>query len=319
MSAIPWVGVDIVELTNITNFYLHYEVYNSLEENISYLNCLPVIGTIHKNAVKKYKFNSNNDEYMNIPKSFISFFVGLVDGDGYIQITKTTKGFITIKLVISLHINDLSTLEYIHSVFKIGIVSTTKDRLKPRCKYIINRTDLQSIIFPLMNYHSIFFLTDTRANQFNKAIHILKNDIKEYDKVLLKDISDVYLQPKSPRDYINLCFFKDWIVGFVVSEGSFLVKSNNDACFQIKQRTHLNLFEAFKIIFETDRKLFVEKGLKHDYIQFSVSSKKDIEKVTHFFSHSELHPLVGLKNIQYMKWLEYLRNSDRYRNINYGN
>ena len=83
-----------------------------------------------------------------------------------------------------------------------------------------------------------------------------------------------------------------------MSEGSFLVKSNNDACFQLKQRIHVNLFNAFKIIFDTDRKISVDKKL---HSQFSVSSKSDIQKVINFFSFSGLHPLVGLKYIQYLK------------------
>lgn len=83
-----------------------------------------------------------------------------------------------------------------------------------------------------------------------------------------------------------------------MSEGSFLVKSNNDACFQLKQRIHVNLFEAFKLVFLTERKVSIEKGL---YSQFSVTSKIDIQTVINFFSYSGLHPLLGLKNIQYLK------------------
>jgi hypothetical protein len=83
-----------------------------------------------------------------------------------------------------------------------------------------------------------------------------------------------------------------------MSEGSFLVKKNNDACFQLKQRVHVNLFEAFKIIFDTKRKITIDNGL---YAQFSVSSKVDIQTIINFFSYSGLHPLFGLKNIQYLK------------------
>lgn len=83
-----------------------------------------------------------------------------------------------------------------------------------------------------------------------------------------------------------------------MSEGSFFVKSNNDGCFQLKQRIHSNLFEALKLIFDTNRKIETEKGL---YNQFSVSSKSDIQKVINFFSFLGLHPLVGSKGIQYMK------------------
>jgi hypothetical protein len=49
--------------------------------------------------------------------------VGLIDGDGYICIIKTSKGFIKINLTISLHINDLSTLEYILSVLGLGKIT----------------------------------------------------------------------------------------------------------------------------------------------------------------------------------------------------
>lgn len=82
-----------------------------------------------------------------------------------------------------------------------------------------------------------------------------------------------------------------------MSEGSFFVKKNNDGCFQLKQRLHANLFEAFKLVFNTNRKVTIDKGL---YNQFGVSSKKDIQTVIDFFSYSGHHPLIGLKNIQYL-------------------
>ena len=99
-----------------------------------------------------------------------------------------------------------------------------------------------------------------------------------------------------------------------MSEGSFFMKKNHDGCFQLKQRVHMHLFEAFKLVFNTNRKIETEKGL---YNQFGVSSKSDIQKVIIFFSFSGLHPLVGLKAIQYIKWLNLLRASKRYNSLNF--
>ena len=99
-----------------------------------------------------------------------------------------------------------------------------------------------------------------------------------------------------------------------MADGSFLMKENNDGCFQLKQRIHTELFEAFKLIFNTNRKIYIEKGL---YNQFSVSSKADIQRVIDFFSFSGTHPLIGLKRIQYLKWLNNLQNSSRYKNLNF--
>jgi len=101
-----------------------------------------------------------------------------------------------------------------------------------------------------------------------------------------------------------------------MSEGSFFLKKNNDGCFQLKQRMHTNLFESFKLVFSTDRKIETERGL---YNQFGVSSKKDVQKVIDFFSFSGLHPLVGLKGIQYIKWLSSLHESARYKSLNFPN
>ena len=147
---------------------------------------------------------------------------------------------------------------------------------------------------------------------------ILKNDIKIFDGIPSdqgkEKIPSTFELPETPLDYTKLLFFKNWIVGFTMSEGSFFVKKNNDCCFQLKQRIHTNLFEAFKLIFTTNRKIDIEKGL---YNQFSISSKSDVQKVINFFSFSGLHPLVGLKNIQYFKWLNSLRESYRYKNLNF--
>lgn len=146
-----------------------------------------------------------------MPFSFLAFFAGLVDGDGYIQITKTPKGFITIKLVVSVHLKDISTLQYIHTVLKVGKINTyCENKKSPSCKLIINKTDLQEVIFPLLLHHGIFFLTKTRRYQFNLAMHILKQDKKIYHELPIK--SEIYMLfklPETASDYLTLPFFKN--------------------------------------------------------------------------------------------------------------
>jgi hypothetical protein len=82
----------------------------------------------------------------------------------------------------------------------------------------------------------------------------------------------------------------------------------------LKQRIHTSLFESFKLVFNTNRKIEIENNM---YNQFSVSSKADVQTVIDFFSFSGLHPLIGLKGISYLKWLNDLRSSNRYGNLNY--
>ena len=310
MSAIPWVGQDIVESKNITEYYLMASQTACL---------LPTVGAINKNALKKGNRNIrlNKEQYITIPPAFVAFLVGLIDGDGYIQITKTTKGFIAIKLVISIHLQDISTLQYIYSVLKLGKITTYPDNRSPTCRLVVNKTDIQEVLFPLLLHHNIFFLTSTRIAQFNLAMHIMEQNIKLFGDIPAVDnIRSVFNKSEIPLAYTKLSFFYNWITGFTMSEGSFLIKKNHDACFELKQKIDVNLFESFKLVFNTTRKTENENGL---YNQFAVSSKTDIQKVINFFSFSGLHPLIGLKGIQYFKWLNCLRNSERYKNLSLPN
>ena len=324
LSAIPIFGQDIVELTNFTpaSLFGEWEYITNLKATIC--TVLPTIGTVNKHALKKgNKIRLDKREFLSIPYQFLAFIAGFIDGDGYIQITRTTKGFITIKLTITIHLEDISTLEYIHSVLKLGKITINRDHQSKTCSLKISRTDLQEVLFPLLLHHGIFFLTEVRRAQFNLAMLILKEEIKIYDQIPSLQMQSLHMQkvtgilfelPKTALDYLNLHFFKNWIVGFTQAEGSFFIKANNEGCFQLKQRIHILLFEAFKLIFKTNRKIGTEKCM---YNQFYVSSKTDIQTVINFFSFSGFHPLIGLKGIQYLNWLTSLRNSSRYNKLNF--
>jgi hypothetical protein len=220
LSAIPVFGQDIVE----SNFFL--------QDNFYLLKCdtlysLVPIGIVNVKGLKKGNNNRlTTQEYLSLPKSFLGFLVGFIDGDGYIKITKTTKGYIQIALEISLQLNDVSTIEYIQSVLKLGKIYISKDIRNPRCRLIIKKTDLQEILFPLLSHHKIYFLTEIRKNQFNTAMYILNNNIKLFNEI--PDINFIYTRPASPAqaaspaegisydelpksvpDYINLDYFKN--------------------------------------------------------------------------------------------------------------
>jgi hypothetical protein len=233
LSAIPVFGQDLVQLIYNKINYTIYLVKNQLkvkglfnlflplnpekreEKKFNRNISLPTIGKVSPHALKKgSKVRLNKEEYLIIPYQFIAFLVGLIDGDGYIRINKTTKGYISINLVIVLHLNDLSTLEYIHSVLKLGQLTKSKDSNRLTCQLVINKTDLQEVIFPLLKYHNIFFLTDTRRKQFDQALFILQREIKHYEELnnsfsIISSMSAEFKLPTTASEYVNLPFFKN--------------------------------------------------------------------------------------------------------------
>jgi hypothetical protein len=330
LSAIPWLGKSLVESIKakelfwlliiyfIINIYLEKRIkLNIFDYIFNYWNnlfLLDTIGIVSPHAHKKGRNVLDKNELLIIPYSFLAMLTGLIDGDGYISATKTSKGYIRINLIISLNIRDLPLLEYIKSILKIGNINTyPKIKEKNTCKLVINSTDLKEIFFPLLIYHKLYFLTDIRRKQYDKAIFLFKKNIKLYSEIPI-NIPLMTEKLNNPNDYINLPFFNNWIVGFTIAEGSFLIKSNNDGCFQLRQRMDLFLFQSFNIKFQTNKKIGLGKG---KYNLFSLNSKSDIQKVINFFSYSGHHPLLGYQLIRYQNWLLSLRTSKRYGGLIY--
>nr|QBM09633.1 hypothetical protein [Dactylella sp.] len=297
----------MIKIFSMTQFIFSSDILLTL----AYCYALPIVGIPSSKTRSKRSEWLSEAEYLAVPKSFLSFLVGFIDADGCIYIKQGKN--VTLKLVISLHLNDIVTLQYIHSVLKIGKIQTYPLSKSPTVRLIFNRTELQEVLFPLFLHHGIFFLTKNRNAQYDLAMHILKNNIKTSSEPI-KSVTVVNKQPETAEEYLNLSFFKNWIVGFTCGEGSFFIKANNDGCFQLKQKFHFLLFYALKLVFNTNRKITIDKGL---YTQFGVSSKSDIQEVINFFSFSGHHPLVGLKNIQYSVWIENLKYSSRYSKLNF--
>lgn len=238
VTAVPYLGQDIAEFIII--------IYTICLLKINKDSKLITIGNISPHARKKLR-TILDAEYLNIPIAFLSMVVGLIDGNGYIHIGNSGKGFIKLNLVINLHERDLPLLKYIQENLKLGTV-THNSKLKT-CKFIIYRTDLQEIFFPLLKHHNIFFLTQIRNEQYYKALHILENNISLYYKInyIHNEKNNLNILPE---EYLNLHFYKNWLIGFVIADGSFLVKKNKEICFNIKQRIEYNLFESFKLLFD---------------------------------------------------------------------
>lgn len=122
----------------------------------------------------------------SISYDFMSMFIGLIDGDGYIAITKIGLDNIRMELVLSVDIKDLKLLEHIQNVLKIGRINQYPNI--STAKLIIGKVavikssillgPLQEVLFPLILHYKLFFLTDTlicpvsRRGQIRKQFNL---------------------------------------------------------------------------------------------------------------------------------------------------
>ena len=148
--------------------------------------------------------------------------------------------------------------------------------------------------------NNLFFLTKIRRQQFNLAIYLLTNNIVKYDEVPTK-VPNLFNLPVNFMNYIKLPFFDNYLVGFTMAEGSFSIKSTGQCFFSVRQRNEENLFQAIKLRFSSTRKI----GIDSKYIQFQISSKKDIKNVITFFDTH--YPMLGYKAKQYKVFCDFLK------------
>ena len=248
----------------------------------------------------------------NVDVSFLSFLVGVIDGDGYIQARKKSNGFLEFNLVITFHNRDIATYEYILGKLHFGVIAKINPTLS---KLVIYNFELKYILTPLLLKHGLFFLTENRINQYNLLLYTLENNIKKWE--LLPNVVPNYspLILNDPENIRNIWYFKDWFVGFVVAEGSFFIQANKEICFGVGQKSNSTLMKAIYLLFEPSRIIDYTKNT--DVSRVRMSSVKDIQKVINFFSFEGHYPLIGYKKDSYEIWLNSLKKSYRYKNLKF--
>jgi hypothetical protein len=220
-------------------------------------------------------------------------------------------------LVITFQNRDLKTFEYIKDNLKFGEIKRISDTLS---KLVVYNFELKYILVPLFLKNNLYFLTENRIKQFNLLLYTIENNIKKWE--FLPDIIPNY-HPFNLNDtsfILSICYFKNWLVGFVTAEGSFYRQKNKEFNFNVSQLNNIALMQAIHLLFDPSRNLYFNDGGATKLSIMRMSSVKDIQKVIDFFSRWGLgnhHPLVGYKKDQYIDWLENLKKSDRYKDLKY--
>lgn len=334
----------------IYNHILFIFTYNKIKFNFNYINSNNLIsnkakiysseinntpegGYLSQEEINNINIISTPTKYIDLPKSLeilLYKFIGFIDGDGYIRITKKVKNlinkelnnnkvssinYIYISLVINLNENELDLLNKFSSELNIGkVYNITPKKGNKLARLEINKSDIKNKLIPLLEYYNVKFLTENRQKQYLLAKYIIYNNIIKYED-LNKHKNDI-------NNYINnniikykfdeLPYFKYWLVGFTMAEGSFFIKKNNDACYQLKQKYNFELFKSIKKIFNINKGISINNN---KYIQLTISSKINIQKVINLFNDKDYY-LLGYKCIQYNKWLLDLKSNKRYKDLN---
>ena len=327
LSAIPWLGKSLVESIKIENYENLLIISNYAFVNKSWLDHGNFSSNNYKAISKRLLEKSI---YLNIKRSFLALYVGIIDGAGVINLNYNYKGkklyiregklvYNNVRsLTISLDIKLLSILYEIQSVLPIGKITKSKRN----CKLVIYKKELVEILFPLLIYHNLFFLTNTTVINYYLALMLSYGKNKSFN-----DFDKEYIYRLNSNDFnlsskglLSLDFFNDWLVGYTLVRGSFEYENKEPGfynTFTLKyeevSNLHQNLLEAIALKFkkrwekedETEKIIINNMIYKKNYL--TIWKKEDIQEVIFFFNS---YSLLGIKQRNYDEWIKFLKISD---------
>lgn len=249
---------------------------------------------------KDHKLNTDNPIY--------AYIVGLIEGDGWIGITKKGK-YLLYEIGIEINGKDIQLIHKIKDVLGVGLISLRKRKLKNGLYNDIviyrirNKDHLKNIIIPIFDKYSI--LTNKQYDYLFFRENLL-NDVKHYE------ILPLYVRPNDSINLVNDILNKDylpyWLIGFIEAEGSFSIckplKSNNKvASIEISQTNSFELIEAIRIYLKVSQNIYLDKLNNSRMILKNISNICNIIK----FLNDNPIKLLGYKKLQYNLFLKELR------------
>lgn len=328
MSAIPWVGQDIVEfiwgglkidephygdvmLKNLLNagkspkLGFAYDLFLVLV-TIIYVKIALTWG---QSAGVRSVHTSEASQRLHAEDLSYAYLVGLFEGDGYFSVTKKGK-YLAYELGIELSIKDVQLIYKIKNLLGIGVVSfRARNEIKMVSLRIRNKDHLKEFIIPIFDKYPMFSNKQLDYLRFKDALLsgiIYSEDLPEYIRHS-KAINSI-------ESIKNASYFPAWLVGFIEAESCFSIyKLHKDkdylvASFDIAQTDGQILISAIcECLFFTNT-IYIDKT---NCSKLKVTGVRSIENVINFLQKAPVK-LLGNKKLQYLLWIKQLRTIPRY-------
>jgi len=215
------------------------------------------------------------------------FWVGLMDGDGSIQVNHWRKKYLQYRLVIKLS-NIRSNYNMLVKIAKVigGTVRITGKGAD--VIWVVNKKqEIEKILkiydtYPPLTSKKICQLAFLKTCLIKTSVefYLLNRNFK-YDKQ--------FTIIKSNINYKIPFYFKEWLSGFIEAEGSFSIRKSNNHSFSIGQNEDIYLIHAIKQYFE------ITNEIRKSYGKFYFLEVYKKEILLKIITHCRNYPLLGEK------------------------
>jgi hypothetical protein len=241
-------------------------------------------------------------------KDYITkFWVGLMDGDGSIQVNHWRKRSIQYRLVIKLKNTQANQdmLAQIKSTVGGSVVCSKLfvlwvENNKAKIMRMISIFDH----FPPLTTRLLCQLAFLKeCYQRNDVQWYLENRSKKYataaaHQMLMSGVLRKHLAPFNSTHPTSV-YFPVWLSGFIEAEGCFCVRQSNNHSFSISQNRDMYLIDAIKSYFNAGNKIRVISGRVENHYLLEIYKKECIASI---IAHIEKYPLLGEKHQSFLNF-----------------
>ena len=251
-------------------------------------------------------------------KDYITkFWVGLMDGDGSIQVNHWKKRSLQYRLVIKLK-NTQANQDMLVKIKNIvgGSVSCSKsfvlwiENIKAKIQHIISIFDKFPPFTSRLKCQLAFLKT---CLQRNNVQWYLENRSQKY--ATAANNQSVRRQPTAPtfmhgmnlnsiadsNSVGSFTYFPEWLSGFIEAEGCFCIRQSKNHSFSIGQNQDMHLIERIKTYFNASNKVRTIPGRALEFYLLEIYNKKCIDLI---MTHIQKYPLLGEKHQSYLKFCQ---------------
>lgn len=226
-------------------------------------------------------------------------FLGLLEGDGSIQVNHWKKRILQFRILIKLKYTPQNYILCTVIQKHLGCMN-----LHVRHNYVLLIENDQKKLRTLMHLIETHGLLTKHARQryafFHYCFHA-KPKLSEY--FFLKEnvhmLQPLYSCPeRTVSDMLQLTWIDGWVVGFVEAEGCFCIRRNGRLSFSIGQKDDRTIIECIQRFFQMANAIQVKK---QGMFVIEGGSRPVLSRIIAFFEHYSLY---GEKKIQFEKFVQ---------------
>lgn len=266
---------------------------------------LHIVTTAFEKRNKQNSLKSDNIEnkncLINVDKEYLKmFWVGLMDGDGSIQVNHWRKKSLQYRLVIKLS-NLTSNYNMLIKIAKVvggSVIITGKDK---EIIWVVNKKEtIQEIIkifniYPPLTSKKICQLKFLKECMVRNSVdwYLLNRNNKYNDQQSIIN-SDMFGLEKGILTLPN--YFKGWFSGLIEAEGCFSIRKSNNHSFSIGQNDDIYLINVIKEYLATTN---VVRNPYRNFYSLEIYKKETLKTIINHFNN---YPLLGEKAESLHKW-----------------